>query len=121
MNFANVNIGTSANSGTGDNLRAAFDIINQNFANVAAATTIVPTGVSSVAGRTGAVILGAGDVAGVATSAQLNAVYTTITAANVASQSYTMSRPQDWQPIGPVYTVQQALDQLAFRLKQAGY
>jgi len=121
MIFANVNGGAVANNSNGDTLRAAFQIINQNFANVAAAGTIVPTGVSSVAGRTGNVMLGAQDVVGVATLTQLNSVYATITASNVANQSYTMQNYQNWQPIGNVYSVAQALDQLAFRLKRAGY
>jgi hypothetical protein len=35
INFANVNIGTTAGDGTGDPLRLAFTKINTNFANIA--------------------------------------------------------------------------------------
>ncbi len=33
-NFANVNVGSSANDGTGDTLRDAFISVNNNFSNV---------------------------------------------------------------------------------------
>lgn len=36
INFANVNIGTTAGDGTGDPLRVAYSKINLNFANIAA-------------------------------------------------------------------------------------
>jgi hypothetical protein len=61
MNFANINIGTSPDDHTGDQLRVAFAKINQNFANIAAGNG---TGVNSVAGRGGNVILSVNDVAG---------------------------------------------------------
>jgi hypothetical protein len=32
--FANVNVGSSANDGTGDDLRSAFIRVNENFSNV---------------------------------------------------------------------------------------
>lgn len=32
--FANVNVGTTANDGTGDTLRTAFTTVNLNFANI---------------------------------------------------------------------------------------
>ena len=35
INFANVNIGTTAGDGSGDPLRQAFQKINTNFANIA--------------------------------------------------------------------------------------
>jgi hypothetical protein len=38
--FANVNVGSSANDGTGDDLRSAFVTVNNNFSN------IVSTGIS---------------------------------------------------------------------------
>ena len=122
MILANINVGAAANNGLGDPLRNAFETINQNFANILANSTQV-AGVVSVAGKTGTVILGASDVAGVASVAYVNSAFNTLNAtlSTVSAQPYTMSQPQNWQPIGPVYTVGQALDQLAFRLKQAGY
>jgi hypothetical protein len=35
MNLTNINVGTSANDGTGDALRTAFQIVNANFTEVA--------------------------------------------------------------------------------------
>lgn len=32
--FANVNVGSSANDGTGDDLRSAFIRVNENFSNI---------------------------------------------------------------------------------------
>jgi hypothetical protein len=77
INFANVNIGTTAGDGQGDPLRLAFTKINTNFANISAGN------------------LDAGNVA--------------YTAANNANWNYTVSNVKD------------ALDQLAYRLKQAGF
>jgi hypothetical protein len=77
INFANVNIGTSAGDGSGDPLRLAFTKINLNFANVA--------------------------------SGQLDA----------GNLAYTMGNSANWNY--SVTTVSQALDQLAYRLKQAGF
>jgi len=64
--FANVNVGTVANDNTGNNLRAAFQIINLNFANIAAgnANIVVNSPVSTVAGRTGNVTLTVNDIIG---------------------------------------------------------
>jgi len=61
--FANVNVGATANDGTGDPLRNAFIKIDQNFANIASGS---PNGVSSVAGRSGNVVLYVNDVIGAA-------------------------------------------------------
>ena len=77
INFANVQIGTTAGDGTGDPLRLAFTKINQNFANVA--------------------------------TGQLDA-------GNVA---YTPANVSNWN--GSPTTVSSALDQIAYRLKQAGF
>jgi hypothetical protein len=77
VNFANVNIGTTAGDGTGDPLRLAFTKINLNFANIA--------------------------------SGQLDA-------GNVA---YTPGNISNWN--GAPSTVSSALDQIAARLKSAGF
>jgi hypothetical protein len=77
INFANVNIGTTAGDGTGDPLRLAFTKINTNFANIA---------------------LG-----------QLDSGNVTYTPANIAN----------WN--GAPSTISSALDQLAARLKSAGF
>ena len=95
MSFANVNIGTNPGDGTGDPLRTAFQTINNNFANIANGSITVNAPVLSVAGRTGNVVLTLNDV------------------------SYIMSNSQNWT--SNVGTVQQALDQLAQRLKTAGF
>ena len=98
--FGNVNIGTSPGDGTGDPLRTAFSTINNNFANIANGTVILNAPVQSVAGRTGNIILTVNDLTG----------------ANLATGvSYIMGNSSNWTT--PVYTVSQALDQIAARLK----
>ena len=64
--FANVFVGNTANDGTGTPLRNAFEIIDQNFANIAGGSAGAP--VQSVAGRGGNVILTVNDVQGVASN-----------------------------------------------------
>ncbi|HET8688395.1 MAG TPA: hypothetical protein VFM18_17430 [Methanosarcina sp.] len=118
MFLSNVNVGSFANSGTGDPLRTAFEVINQNFANIAINSTNV-AGVSSVAGRSGHVLLGSSDVAGVASLADINAAVTTLNSRITSTTQFTMQDPTAW--IRPVYTVDEALNQIAFRLKNAGY
>lgn len=105
MAFANVNIGTNPGDGTGDPLYTAFSKINQNFANIQNGNfnVTVNSPVQTVAGRTGNVVITLNDVVG----------------ANVAGQYYTMGNYTNWQ--GNVYTVAQALDQLAARLTSAGW
>ena len=103
MAFANVNIGTFPADGSGDPLRTAFNKINNNFANIANGSITVTAPVQTVAGRTGNIVLTVNDVIG----------------ANVIGQSYTMGNVSNWN--SNVYTVSQALDQLAQRLKTAGY
>jgi hypothetical protein len=97
--FGNVNVGTSPGDGTGDPLRVAFETINNNFANIASGNITVIAPVQSVAGRTGNVLLTVNDVLG----------------ANVIGQTYVMGNVSNW--LSPVYTVTQALDQIASRLK----
>lgn len=77
INFANVNIGSTAGDGQGDPLRLAFTKINQNFANISTGH------------------LDAGNVA------------------------YTMGNSQNWNY--SVSSISTALDQIAYRLKQAGF
>jgi len=59
-----INIGSAPNSGDGEPLRTAFDVINQNFtelySNVSALSNSVPT----VAGRTGPITLTVQDIVG---------------------------------------------------------
>ena len=99
--FANVYVGTAPNDNTGDPLRNAFEIINQNFADIATVNLTSP--VQTVANRTGNIILGVNDVAGAAST--------------VYAQSYTMGNYLNWQ--GNVTTIGAALDQLAARLSSA--
>lgn len=112
--LANVNIGSSANSGTGDPLRTAFQTINLNFANISASGGPIG-GVISVAGRTGNVVLTVNDVTGAAAISYVNSL---VSAANLASASYTMGNSNNWT--SNVTTIAAALDQLSFRLKSHG-
>lgn len=72
--FANVYLGASPNDQTGTELRNAFQIVNQNFANIAngTANVIVNAPVRSVAGRTGNIELTVNDVYGAASVAYIN-------------------------------------------------
>jgi len=97
--FGNVNVGTNPGDGTGDPLRTAFETINSNFANIASGNVTVTAPVTTVAGRTGNIVLTVNDIIG----------------ANVIGQAYTMGNTSNWS--SPVYTVSQALDQIAARLK----
>jgi hypothetical protein len=103
--FANINIGSAPNDGTGDPLRNAFDKINHNFSNIAGGSS---GAVTSVAGRTGDVVLTVNDVLGAASIAYVN-----------AGAAYTMGNSANWNT-APT-NVTQALDELAARLRAAGY
>lgn len=108
-NFANVYLGASPNDETGDPLRNAFQKINQNFANIANGTaeiTIVSP-VNSVAGRAGNVVLTVNDVAGAASVAYVN------------TAPYTIGNISNWDT-NPT-TISDALDELAARLRAAGF
>ena len=132
MSFANINIGTTAGDGTGDPLRVAFNKINLNFANIANGQITVNAPVLSVAGRTGNIVLTYQDVAGTVSNASLATTLSTYTGnisaysaeltgnLVVGNVSYTMGNYQNWTQ-GNVYTVASALDQLAARLKAAGF
>lgn len=104
--FANVYTGATANDGTGDSLRVAFQKIDQNFANIVLATGTSP--VMSVAGRQGNIQLYVNDVHGAASNifvrtqtaaanaytdttvtTAVNSLHTLINVANIAAQNYT--------------------------------
>ena len=106
--FANVFVGNTANDGTGDTLRTAFQKIDQNFANIALTNATSP--VMSVAGRKGDIVLSVNDVQGAASlsyvttqtdaantrtdssiSSALTNISTLVTAANTAARAYTDS------------------------------
>ena len=107
--FANVYLGAVANDNSGDPLRSAFQKINLNFANIASgnANVVVNAPVHSVAGRTGNVLLSVNDVYGAASTAYVN------------NAPFTMGNSQNWNT--NVTTVSAALDELAARLKAAGF
>jgi len=107
MILSNVFVGTMANDGTGDTLRSAFQTIDNNFANILAQANTV-AGVSSVAGRSGNVILSVNDVNGAAAISYVN-----------SQTAYTMGNYQNYT--SNVSSISAALDQLAARLKAAGY
>ena len=96
--FGNVNVGSNPGDGTGDPLRVAFETINNNFANIASGNITLNSPVLSVAGRQGNIVLTVNDIIG----------------ANTIAQSYTMGNTSNW--LSPVYTISQALDQIAARL-----
>ena len=85
-----INIGTSAGAGDGDELREAFDKVNENFTeiysgNVTAGNLLV----TSVAGRIGDVELTWHDVAGVANSGNITQLKQYITSNLAAAYAYT--------------------------------
>lgn len=72
--FANVFVGNTANDGTGDPLRTAFQTIDQNFASIANGNITVNAPVVTVAGRTGNIVLTTNDVAGAVSIGYVNAI-----------------------------------------------
>ena len=76
--FTAINIGTSANDGTGDSLRAAFIKVNDNFSNISDIgfdagnvniqgalvldNSLAPTGNSSATGTAGQLVWDSGNV-----------------------------------------------------------
>jgi hypothetical protein len=64
MDLQTINIGAYPGSGDGDPLRAAFNIINQNFETLRTNVEPLTSSVSSVAGRTGNIILTTQDIVG---------------------------------------------------------
>ena len=84
MAFSNVNIGSYPDDGTGDPLRVAFNVINNNFANITNGSVTVNAPVKSVAGRTGNVTLTITDISGAASYAYVAAG---VTSANAYTDS----------------------------------
>lgn len=100
-----VNVGSYPSDHSGDPLRIAFTKINENFSNIYNGNVSVNSTVSSVAGRTGNVVLNVNDIAGAVS----------IFTANI----YTMGNYLNWN--SNVTTISSALDQLAARIKAAGF
>jgi len=94
MAFANVNIGSTADDGTGDPLRTAFTKINLNFANIASGSAPLTAPVQSVAGRTGNIALTISDVSGAVPYGYVNSgliganTYTNTAVANITTTVY---------------------------------
>lgn len=112
-----VNVGNTASDGTGDELRDAFTKVNENFTELYSGNvqiTAADIRVYSVAGRTGNVVLTVGDVSQAASKSYVNTAIAS-NLADVASHSFTVSNPSDWD--GSILTIQDALDQLAARLR----
>jgi len=115
-----VNVGNTASDGTGDELRDAFTKINENFSELYSGNVQITSAdirVYSVANRTGNVVLTVNDVAQAASKAYVNSAIAS-NIADIASQPFTVSTPSDWD--GSVSTIQDALDQLAARLRALG-
>jgi hypothetical protein len=112
--FANVYVGAEPNDNTGDPLRNAFEIINQNFANIVTVNLTSP--VQTVANRTGNIVLSINDVSGAVGIGYINSL---VSSANTAATLYTMGNYQNWT--SNVSTISSALDQLAARLTAAGF
>ena len=115
-----VNVGNTASDGTGDELRDAFTKINENFAELYSGNVQITSAnisVYSVAGRTGNVVLTVNDISQAASKAYVNSAISS-NLADIASRSFTVSTPSDWD--GSVLTIQDALDQLAARLRALG-
>ena len=85
-----INIGTSAGAGDGDELRLAFDKVNENFTEIYSGNVV--TGnllVTSVAGRIGDVELTWLDVAGVANTGNITQLKQYISSNLAAAYAYT--------------------------------
>ena len=93
LEFANVFVGNTANDGTGTPLRNAFEIIDQNFANILAQGNVVGA-VTSVAGRTGPVTLTVNDVTGAASISYVNSLVG-------AAETYSNSNVAAYLPTDP--------------------
>jgi hypothetical protein len=116
----NINVGASASDGTGDDLRIAFTKINENFNELYSGNVQITSAnirIYSVAGREGNVVLTVNDIAQAASKSYVNAAIAS-NIATIASQPFTASTPSDWD--GSVLTIQDALDQLAARLRALG-
>ena len=83
-----IDIGSSAGAGDGDELRTAFDKVNQNFTELYSGNISANT-VTSVAGRTGDVELTWLDVAGSASVGNITALEIQMAANSAADRAYT--------------------------------
>jgi hypothetical protein len=99
--FANVFLGNTANDGTGTPLRNAFEIIDQNFANIANGIAGAP--VQSIAGRGGNVLLTVNDVQGVASNVYVASLFN--------GYAYTNSNVANYLPTDPtIIAIQTSVD-----------
>ena len=85
-----IDIGSGAGAGDGDELRAAFDKVNQNFANIYNGNVTVQanTLVHSVAGKQGNVTLAWFDVTGVASNVDVSQLRLNMAANSAADRAY---------------------------------
>jgi predicted nucleic acid-binding Zn-ribbon protein len=86
-----IDIGSGAGAGDGDDLRVAFDKVNQNFANIynGNVTVAANTLVYSVAGKQGNVELAWFDVTGVASNVDVSQLRLAMAANSAADRAYT--------------------------------
>jgi hypothetical protein len=86
-----IDIGSGAGAGDGDDLRTAFDKVNQNFANIYSGNVTVQanTLVYSVAGKQGNVQLAWFDVTGVASNVDVSQLRASMAANSAADRAYT--------------------------------
>jgi predicted nucleic acid-binding Zn-ribbon protein len=86
-----IDIGSGAGAGDGDDLRTAFDKVNQNFANIYSGNVAVQanTLVYSVAGKQGNVQLAWFDVTGVASNVDVSQLRASMAANSAADRAYT--------------------------------
>jgi hypothetical protein len=86
-----IDIGSGAGAGDGDDLRTAFDKVNQNFANIYNGNVTVQanTLVYSVAGKQGNVGLAWFDVTGVASNVDVSQLRASMAANSAADRVYT--------------------------------
>ena len=84
-----INIGTEAGSGDGDDLRVAFNKVNQNFSEIYNGNVLAANiAVYSVAGRTGNVELSVIDILGAASTGDITNVKLAMAANSAADRAY---------------------------------
>lgn len=96
-----IDIGSGAGAGDGDDLRTAFDKVNQNFANIYSGNVAVQanTLVYSVAGKQGNVQLAWFDVTGVASNVDVSQLRLAMAANSAADRAYTDSAVSSLGPL----------------------
>ena len=96
-----IDIGSGAGAGDGDDLRTAFDKVNQNFANIYSGNVAVQanTLVYSVAGKQGNVQLAWFDVTGVASNVDVSQLRASMAANSAADRAYTDSAVSSLGPL----------------------